>query len=200
MKLTAEQVKQIEVLLAKDIFYKDIRLEMTDHIASYLEETLAEGDDFTTALKQYMNSHHKVKLLTAVREQEKIKDGYYRNYFLRQFVSPKGLLVIASATSTIYIGTLLGPWMYRVCVFLFTLMVIWFLTGFLGLKSQFILRLKEEVQVYYLLPVLLVSQGRRYFEEWPVLPYLEIIGFGLMFTACYFIYLTNKAYKTTKYA
>jgi hypothetical protein len=42
MKLTREQVKEIEDLLEKDkIFYEDIRLEMVDHIASHLEETLS---------------------------------------------------------------------------------------------------------------------------------------------------------------
>lgn len=195
MKLTEEQVKQIEVLLVKDIFYKDIRLEMTDHIASYLEETPAEGDDFTTALKQYMNSHQKVKLLTAVREQEKIKDGYYRNYFLRQFVTPKGIVLFMALLLIAYYGKISEFWIYRIFEGCFIVLAVWFMTGLRGLKSPFVIRIKEEIQLYYLAPVLLVSQSKKYFEDSDVLIFMEITGYVLMLLSCYFIYLTNKNFR-----
>lgn len=201
MKLTAEQIQQIDDYLVKDkIFYEDIRLELTDHIASHFEETLSEHDDFAQSLKAYMNSHQKVKLLTAARAQEKVRDGYYKRFFLRQFVKPKGLLVLSSFIALLYIANSLGPWAEYVCIVFFFFFTMWFMIGLWGLKSPFLQRLKEEVQLYYLLPILIVSQSRRFLEPTDFLIYTELFFYALIFTSLYFIYVTYKKYKTATYA
>lgn len=201
MKLTAQQIQEIERYLEKDkIFYDDIRSELTDHIASYLEETLQHGGDFCQELKKFMNSHHKVKLLTAIRAQEKLRDDYYKNVFLKQFISLKGIFILLTILAFIYLGMQAGIWIYRVCHAGFILMTLWFMSGLKGLKSSFLHRIKERIQIYYLIPVLVVSQSRRYFDDSATLLYAELIGYSLMFASCYFIYLTNKAYKSARHA
>lgn len=201
MKLTEAQIQQIDDYLVKDkIFYEDIRHELTDHIASHFEETLQPGEDFTQSLKAYMNSHQKVKLLTAARAQEKVRDRYYRHFFLKQFVRPKGLSLTLLSVAILYIGNSFSHWVEYTCIFFFGFLAIWFMLGLRGLKSPFILRLKEEVQYYYLVPILLVSQSRRFLEPTDFLIYMGLFFYALMFTSLYFIYLTHKSYKTTSHA
>lgn len=201
MKLTAEQIQQIDAYLVKDkIFYDDIRLELIDHIASHFENTLQPGDDFTQTLKSYMNSYQKVKLLTAARVQEKVRDGYYRRYFLKQFVTPKGALTLIIVFLVIYLGMQSGVWMKRICEAGFIILILWHMTGLKGLKSPFIQRIKEEIQLYYLIPVIIISQGKRVFDDSLMLYYLDIFGFGMLFVSVYFVYLTHKKYKFKSHA
>lgn len=55
-KLTPEQIESIDALLCmKGVNFIDIRYEMTDHIASAMEEK--EGD-FKTNLKEYFITHN----------------------------------------------------------------------------------------------------------------------------------------------
>lgn len=201
MKLTAVQIRQIEQHLQGDkLFYDDIRLELIDHIASHFEATLTEKDNFDTALKQYMNSHHKVKLLTAARAQEKVRDGYYRRYFLKQFITPKGALLTLAVVAMLYIGNSFTPWVEYACIFFFGFLVIWFMLGLRGLESPFLRRLTGELQFYYLVPILVVSQSRRFLEPTDILIYTELFFYALMITSMYFVHLTYKNYKTTRYA
>ena len=104
MKLKEDQIRKIYLYLQKDlIFYDDIRHEMTDHIAATLEEdTELKVENFEVLLKSYMNSHHKVRLLTAAREEEKIRDSRYRQYFLKQFITGRGVLLLSFIFSVVY--------------------------------------------------------------------------------------------------
>jgi hypothetical protein len=56
MKLTKQQIQFIDNYLQKaDIIFVDIRAEMTDHIASAVEEKMQhENLDFYLAFKYYM--------------------------------------------------------------------------------------------------------------------------------------------------
>ena len=58
MKLTEKQIAHIDVAL-KDIgvAYRDIRQEMTDHVATAVEEM--EGDNFYVNFKEYMRLYKK---------------------------------------------------------------------------------------------------------------------------------------------
>ncbi len=52
MKLTIEQIAKIdETLVLNGVVYDDIKIELTDHIASDIEEVMInQGVDFKTAL------------------------------------------------------------------------------------------------------------------------------------------------------
>lgn len=66
MKLTEKQIGHIEAALQNmGMVYRDIRQEMTDHVASAIEEM--EGYDFYAGFRQYMLLHKK-----------ELKATYYR--------------------------------------------------------------------------------------------------------------------------
>ncbi len=56
MKLTREQIQFIDqYLLKSEVFFVDTRMELTDHIASAVEEKMqSENLDFYDAFKDYM--------------------------------------------------------------------------------------------------------------------------------------------------
>ena len=57
MKLTTEQIQAVNnALLGARIVHQDIRVELTDHIASVLEK---EGSDFEQSLSVYISENKK---------------------------------------------------------------------------------------------------------------------------------------------
>jgi len=98
-KLTEKQIAHIDVAL-KDIgvAYRDIRREMTDHVATAVEEM--EGDNFYANFRQYMQLHKK-----------ELKANYYRfvrrskvdalKLLLRKMLTLQTALIIAFAFTAI---------------------------------------------------------------------------------------------------
>ena len=65
-KLTEAQIGHIDkALKGIGIAYRDIRQEMTDHVATSLEDM--EGDNFYLNLKHYMHVHKKELIATNYR-------------------------------------------------------------------------------------------------------------------------------------
>ncbi len=103
-KLSKDQIHFIENYLEhSDIYYADIRMEMTDHVASALEAQIQSGDDrvFYEIFKDYM-IEHKSKLLennkAFVRNVDKL---IFRN-LLKQLTRPLSTVVFILAFFSIY--------------------------------------------------------------------------------------------------
>ncbi len=202
MKLTAQQIAMIEKYLEKDrIFYDDIRMEMTDHIAATLEAQLNDGGDFDMALREYMNSHLKVKLLTAVREQEKLRDKQNRQFVLKQFVTGKGLLLLAVITVLVFLGKL-NIWIERFfeLIYIIILLRSFFFYKQEGKKQPFFGHISQITQFYYVLPCLLVMQSHRFLDETDFLINCELFAMAIIFTGFYLTYTSSRILKIKKYA
>ncbi|WP_159801325.1 hypothetical protein [Flavobacterium sp. MK4S-17] len=204
MKLTEKQISKIQEYVNRDgIFYADICHEMTDHIAATLEERLEKDDvGFEEALKEYMNSHQKVKLLTAVKEQQKIKDGFYRSYFLKQFITVRGILAFLSVFTIFYLLSNISYVIVDVFTIALYLLLYWASLGRHLIKikvSPSLIHFYKETMLYFLFPVLFM-QLRRFFkeEEWFLWANLFIIA--LCYTGVYAVYLTNQQYLKKNYA
>lgn len=202
MRLAENEIRRIEEYLDKDrIFYDDIRMEMTDHIAASLEEQLMEGDDFDTALSAYMNSHLKVKLLTAAREQEVLRDRQNMRFVLKQFVSAKGVLLLGVITTLVFTGKL-NIWIDR--FFELVLMVMLISSLFLykreGKVQPFFGHMTEITQFYYVVPCLLIMQSHRFLEQTNFLTNCELLAMSIIFTGYYLTYTSSRLLQIKKYA
>lgn len=204
MKLNEYQLKEIETYLKKDdIFYDDIRNEMADHIASALEENPAQADEnFGNLLASYMNSHNKVKLLTAAREQEAIRDRKYKKYFLKQFFTLHGILLMASASTIVYFSGM-NTWTEKtVDLLLIAAMCItaWY-TKPLKRKFPFIFRMTANTAFYYMILILMATQLSRFNGlESNVISYTEKIATAIIFTGYILMFKTNNHFKKQSYA
>lgn len=203
MRLTEQQITMIEKYLEKDrIFYDDIRMEMTDHIATTLEEQLQDGDDFDAALKEYMNSHLKVKLLTAAREQEKVRDKQNRQLVLKQFVSLRGILSFALITGMGVIASLIDVWAFRLVESVLLIMMVTMFFGQKRLSRRYPLyeRILSISQFYYLLPFLLLTQLHRFIDETPFIYVCNLVATGFALTGFYLTYVYSRQLQNKRHA
>jgi hypothetical protein len=203
MKLTREQVKEIEDLLEKDkIFYEDIRLEMVDHIASHLEETLSGHDDFRAVLKQYMNSHHKVKLLTAAREQERIQDVCYKKAFISALLKFKSVLTWVLLSALVY---LCYPFFgLRIVIDIIMLGGMFISIGLFrrfGNRFDFIIRVSRNLWLPYAFVVLVISRVFKILgRDNPTAYIINAVAVGLLFTAFILFWKLDIDFKKKRYA
>ncbi|PZR21284.1 MAG: hypothetical protein DI539_08470 [Flavobacterium psychrophilum] len=202
MKLTEGQINEIEKYLEKDrIFYDDIRMEMTDHIATALEEQLQQGEDFELALKMYMNSHLKVKLLTAAREQEVLRDKENRNTVVRQLASKRGMVFLGITCALIQLSTF-EIWAFRIfelimIIGMFTYMIS---EPWMPKKYLFIKRLFSVSTFYYVIPFLFVLKINKLLGEAQWVYCINGVVLSLIFTLAYLALRMNDEIKTNKYA
>lgn len=96
MSLSLEELQFIDTYLQNsDIEYIDVRLELTDHIATAVEEELKQNNTlgFYDVFKNYM-IHHKQHLLDNYSiQQRKVRDEI-RKQFLKNFLGIEALLLI----------------------------------------------------------------------------------------------------------
>jgi hypothetical protein len=88
MKLTFENIFFIDNYLENsDIIYKDIRMEMIDHVASGIETKISEGDnrDFYYVFKDYM-IENKGKLLNNNKQFIKSADNKLIKLILKELI------------------------------------------------------------------------------------------------------------------
>jgi len=99
MKLTEKQIAHIDVSL-KDIgvAYRDIRQEMTDHVATAVEEM--EGDNFYVNFKEYMRLYKKEIKATYYRFVRRSKVDALK-LMLRKMLTLQTAFVIAVAFTAI---------------------------------------------------------------------------------------------------
>lgn len=202
MKLTKEQIAKIEEYLVKDrIFYDDIRMEMTDHIAATLEEKLKEGGDFELALKEYMNSQLKVKLLTAVREQEVLRDKQNRNTIFRQLAGKRGMVFFVGVCALIQLSTF-EVWAFRFFEAIMMISVLTYMVSEPWLQSKYIFvkRLFNVSMFYYMLPVLFVLKINKLLGEAQWVYCINGVLLSLIFTLAYLALRMNNEIKTNRYA
>lgn len=167
MRLTEQQITMIEKYLEKDrIFYDDIRMEMTDHIATTLEEHLTDGDDFDAALGAYMNSHLKVKLLTAAKEQEVLRDKSCRGLIFKQLVSKRGIIFFMIVFSILMISTF-EVWIFRAFELILIVILLSYMLAepWMPKKYLFIKRLHDVSAIYHFIPVFFVLRINKIFGE-----------------------------------
>ncbi|HET8809570.1 MAG TPA: hypothetical protein VFM65_04820 [Flavobacteriaceae bacterium] len=92
-KLTKENIQFIENYLKNsDVEYLDVRVEMTDHIASEIEAKMEEGDarGFYEIFKSYM-LEHKTTLLKSLKKFRKQADKKMLRLVFRNSYHPKTL-------------------------------------------------------------------------------------------------------------
>jgi len=202
MKLTATQIAEINKRLSKDdLFYDDIRDEMTDHIATTLEEQMGKDDNFEKALNDYMNSHLKVKLLTAARHQEVLRDKQNRQFVLKQFITTRGVLIFIIITATSFIASL-NVWTYSFLEAIIMIMMLFILLGhkWFARKYPFFKRLVDVSQFYYLLPYLLLTQAQRFTEETSYIVVFKTIALSIGLTGYYLTYRSIHPLQKNRYA
>lgn len=201
MKLTAIQIAEINKYLSKDdLFYDDIRDEMTDHIATTLEEQMGKDDNFEKALNDYMNSHLKVKLLTAARHQEILRDKQNRQFILKQFITIRGILIFSMITGIAFLASS-NVWSYRFMEAILMIMMLFIMFGhkwFSG-KYPFFKRLVDISQFYYLLPFLLLTQIHRFTEETSYIVVFKIIALSIGLTGYYLTYRSISPLQKNRY-
>ena len=102
-KLTTNEIKFINSYLANSgIIYADIRYEMTDHVATALEEM---GGDFYENFRQYMLEHKK-ELLESNRQFAQQAKREAVNLVFNNFIRTRGLLLLAIMFNIGLLGTL----------------------------------------------------------------------------------------------
>lgn len=97
MKLTSEQIQFIDkYLLKSEIFFVDTRMELTDHIASAVEEKMqSENLDFYDAFKEYMVVNKKELLKQSKTTWADLKK--IAKTFFRAFLHPAILIILPLA-------------------------------------------------------------------------------------------------------
>lgn len=75
------------------IVYDDICHELADHVICALEQdTTVTPENLQERLNAYIHSHNMVAMITAAKEQERLRERAYRKEMVKGLVSPKGLL------------------------------------------------------------------------------------------------------------
>lgn len=92
MKLNLNQIQIIENLLQKEdkIFDEMVRLELTDHIASFIEK---EDRPFDVVFPEFWNSKGKVLLITHAKKHIKFKASRVETCFWKGFLKPYSLAI-----------------------------------------------------------------------------------------------------------
>lgn len=190
--------------MAQDnLFFDDIRNEMTDHIASHIEATLPGGGSFDEVLTAYMHSHNKVKLLTAARQQEALRNKSYHAWFLRQFVSLKGISAALVLFAVLHFGYSLTPWILYSTQVLFMVVMLLLLFRLLPKQTAALRACRKYfsiVQLYYLLPILFITQIHRWYGDSAVVLLIRNIVLALCLAGLYFIATSHKDFNRKKYA
>ncbi len=109
-KLTKENIQFIENYLENsDIFYADIRMEMTDHVASAIEDKMNHGDsrDFYYIFKDYM-VENKARLLNDNRKFLKSADKKVTRLLLKNTFTIQAFIVFLAI---IFIFVLVFNWL-----------------------------------------------------------------------------------------
>lgn len=94
-KLTKENIQFIENYLENsDVFYADIRMEMTDHVASAIEDEINQGDDreFYYIFKDYM-VENKARILNDNRKFLRSADKKVLRLIFKNTITLQSLLV-----------------------------------------------------------------------------------------------------------
>jgi hypothetical protein len=96
--LNKEELKFIDnYLLKADVIYKDIRVEMVDHVANAVEERMTlNNEDFYDAFKTYMVNHKKELINNDKQFIKTIRNSIFKQ-ILKNIVSVKSLLVFIIA-------------------------------------------------------------------------------------------------------
>ena len=75
------------------IVYDDICHELADHVICALEQdTTVTPENFQERLNAYIHSHNMVAMITAAKEQVRLRERGYRKEMVKGLASPKGLL------------------------------------------------------------------------------------------------------------
>lgn len=78
------------------IVYDDICHELADHVICALEQdNTVISENFQERLNAYIHSHNMVAMITAAKEQVRLRERGYRKEMAKGLVSPKGLLQLA---------------------------------------------------------------------------------------------------------
>ena len=107
-KLTPKEIRFIENYLKNSgVNYFDVRLEITDHVASELEERLLQKDSpgFYAEFKEYMRLHKKLLLKSLRRYQWQADKKVLRQVF-RNTYRPLNIL---GTIALVWFQTLLVP-------------------------------------------------------------------------------------------
>ncbi|WP_296382442.1 hypothetical protein [Winogradskyella sp.] len=106
MKLTFENIMFIDNYLDNsDIIYKDIRMEMLDHISSEIEDRIKNGDDrdFYYIFKDYMVKN-KARLLSDNKQFLKSADRKIAKLLFKDLLSIHGLVVFVVIFYSFYMA------------------------------------------------------------------------------------------------
>lgn len=204
MKLTDLQINEIAGYVDKDnLFYDDIKDELIDHIATALESELSETKaDFSATLKAYMHSHLKVKLLTAAREQEVLRDKKQRNLLLRQLITKRGLVFFSITCSVVLLSTY-EVWAFRFFQFLLMIALLSYMLSerWMSKRFLFIKRIYDVSVFYHLIPIVLVLQLHRLTGETQLVNGICGIMMSIIFTIYYLAArMNNQILKAKRYA
>lgn len=203
MKLTEVQINAIEKYLDKDrIFYDDIRMEMTDHIATTLEDELNKGGDFDTVLKAYMNSHLKVKLLTAAKEQELIRDRQNRDKIFSQFTEKRGMTFFAIIFLLLQIATF-EVWAFRVFEVIMMIGIVTYMVSEPWMPNRFLFvkRFTNASWYYYIITMLFVLKINKFLGEDQWVYCIKGVVLSVIFTTYYLVMrMNNEILKNKRYA
>ncbi|MFY7727878.1 MAG: hypothetical protein ACOVRN_00025 [Flavobacterium sp.] len=85
------------------IVYDDICHELADHVICALEQdNTVISENFQERLNAYIHSHNMVAMITAAKEQVRLRERAYRKEMAKGLVSPKGLLQLAIFSGLFY--------------------------------------------------------------------------------------------------
>lgn len=197
-RLTSLQTQAVYAVTKKTgILYEAILHEMTDHIASALEEDATLNiQNFDEKLSAYVNSYKMVALTTAARKQETLRDRFYLKTFLSRFYTLKYsamalllCIVCYMCTFNHYIELALSV-VYFVC--LLALIGITFIKKYRA-KAPFVARLTQTGGIYLAILLFMISKAHRILgEDSLIAQLLTAVATGLLFTACINIYFASK--------
>lgn len=210
MQLTKEQIQKIDTFLKEiNIVYDDIRFEMVDHIASEIEEKVADIPTFfaynklETPFLRYMMSKKEVFIKSYNVQRKKA----FKNTFLKIISDSKELLLTPKKLFFVLLisGLILffGRTYFEVATkILATVSYVSFL-GFIYLigKRNTFKKVKVQLSVlnmYFLLLAIVSSQFITYLFSVFYLKFREIsiFDFYLVFTCCVLqVFISNSLYK-----
>jgi hypothetical protein len=98
-KLTKEELKFIDnYLLKADVIYKDIRVEMVDHVATAVEARMEKDEeDFYSAFKDYMVEHKKTLNAQNKLSSKLAFKRFWKTYLVKLLTLKSVILIILMA-------------------------------------------------------------------------------------------------------
>lgn len=157
--LSKEDIQFIDNYLKYDIEYIDIRVEMVDHVASEIEETIKSGDrrGFYFIFKDYM-VENKVKLINDDKKFRKLAGKKVLKVLVKNLVKPFALFVFIVSI------ILFNTWnnydtnsiLTQVPMYCFGLVIITFIVFTFGIRKK---RYSSfERLSFFILTILFISQ------------------------------------------